>query len=132
MIKGEGLMVKVLLSIKPEFVAEILAGGKQVEYRKRIPQNRSAKQVLIYASHPVKRVVAEFTIGGFLEGTPAEVWAETRDVSGITKEFFDKYFEGKKVAYAYRIKDLRIYDKPLMLPKDMKAPQDYCYVEEGF
>ena len=127
MVKELGM--KVLLSIKPEFVAEILAGKKLVEYRKRIPQNGQVKQVLIYASHPVKRVVAEFTIGGFLEGTPAEVWAETREVSGITKEYFDEYFKGKTTAYGYRITDLRIYEEPVKLPEGMKAPQDFCYVE---
>ena len=131
-VMAKSVGMKVLMSIKPEFVAEILAGRKLVEYRKRIPKNGQVKQVLIYASHPVKRVVAEFTIGGFLEGTPAEVWAETRKVSGITKEYFDEYFKGKEVAYAIRIKDLRINETPVMLPEGMRAPQSYCYVGEEF
>lgn len=53
-------MKKILLSIKPKYVEEILAGRKLVEYRKRIPRDDNVKQVLIYASYPVKRIVAEF------------------------------------------------------------------------
>ena len=56
-------MRKILLSIKPRYVEQILAGRKQVEYRKRIPQEDGVRQVLIYASHPLKKVVAEFTVG---------------------------------------------------------------------
>lgn len=125
-------MKKILLSIKPRYVEEILAGRKLVEYRKRIPQEVGVRQVLIYASHPVKRVVAEFTIGGYLAGTPSEVWNETAVIGGISKEVFDKYFDGKDVAYAYRIGNLKVYGKAKCLSEYglERGPQDYCYVED--
>lgn len=125
-------MKKILLSIKPCYVAEILARRKTVEYRKRIPQDDTVRQVLIYSSHPVKRVVAEFTLGGFLSGNPEWLWGQTSEIGGITKDVFDKYFEKKKVAYAYQIGHLQIFEqpKPLAAYGMEKGPQDFCYVEE--
>jgi predicted transcriptional regulator len=125
-------MKKILLSIKPCYVAEILAGRKKVEYRKRIPQDNTIRQVLIYSSHPVKRVVAEFTLGGFLSGTPEWLWEQTSEIGGITKGVFDHYFEGKDVAYAYQIVHLQIFDQTKSLAEYglEKGPQDFCYVDE--
>ena len=123
-------MKKILLSIKPCYVEEILAGRKRVEYRKRIPKDEALKQVLIYSSYPVKLVVAEFSISGFMKGTPEYLWNKTALIGGISKVTFDKYFEGKDVAYAYRIKNLKVYEKPKSLSEYGldKGPQDYCYV----
>lgn len=125
-------MKKILLSIKPCYVVEILAGRKTVEYRKRIPQDDTVRQVLIYSSYPVKRVVAEFTLGGFLFGTPEWLWEQTSEIGGITKDVFDHYFEEKDVAYAYQIENLQIFEQPKTLAVYglEKGPQDFCYVEE--
>ncbi len=125
-------MKKILLSIKPCYVAEILAGRKTVEYRKRIPQDDTVRQVLIYSSHPVKRVVAEFTLGGFLSGSPEWLWGQTSEIGGITKEVFAQYFEGKNIAYAYLIDNLHVFEylRPLREYGMEKGPQDFCYVED--
>lgn len=125
-------MRKILLSIKPCYVDEILAGRKQVEYRKRIPKADGVSQVLIYSSHPVKKIVAEFTIGRFLSGTPAWLWDMTHGIGGVTKDVFDNYFEGRTVSYAYIIEKLHILapQKTLADYGLQCGPQDYCYVEE--
>ena len=125
-------MKKILLSIKPCYVAEILAGRKTVEYRKRIPQDDTVRQVLIYSSHPVKRVVAEFTLEGFLSGSPEWLWGQTSEIGGITKEVFDQYFEGKNISYAYLIDNLQVFEYPRPLGEYglERGPQDFCYVED--
>ena len=48
--------MKVALSIKPEYVAEIKAGRKRFEYRKAIFKQKVEK-VYIYGSAPVSKVV---------------------------------------------------------------------------
>ena len=125
-------MKKILLSVKPKYAKKILAGEKTVEYRKRIPTDNSVTQVLIYASYPIKRVVAEFTIGRFLEDTPKELWRQTRQIGGISEQEFANYFNDKDKAYAYVIKNLQIYadSKSLSQYGIEKAPQDFCYVYE--
>lgn len=125
-------MKKILLSVKPKYVEKILAGEKTVEYRKRIPTDTSVTQVLIYASYPIKRVVAEFTIGRLHEETPKELWRQTQQIGGISEQEFTAYFKDKKKAYAYVIKNLQIYadSKSLSHYGIEKAPQDFCYVDE--
>ena len=54
--------MKVLLSIKPEFVEKIFAGTKKYEFRKSLFKKSGVKYVVIYASAPIKRVVGEFEI----------------------------------------------------------------------
>ena len=62
-----------------------------------------------------------------LKGTPTEVWQKTKTYSGIKKEWYDQYFEGRATAYAIRIKNLVIYNEPKELP--FHAPQSYRYIE---
>lgn len=125
-------MRKILLSIKPRYVEQILAGRKQVEYRKRIPQEDGVRQVLIYASHPLKKVVAEFTVGEYITDTLELLWEQTHEIGGIAKEGFDDYFEGKTVGYAYRIENLQRFEEARELCEFgmERGPQDYCYVED--
>lgn len=121
----------VLLSIKPEFVAKIFSNEKQYEFRKVIFKNKQAKDVVIYASSPVSKVVGEFKIDKIIENTPDNVWKLTKDKAGITKSYFDNYFKGKQVAYAIKIKQATQYDKPIDL-QDLgvkRAPQSFMYLK---
>ena len=121
----------VLLSIKPEFVAKIFSNEKQYEFRKVIFKNKQVKDVVIYASSPVSKVVGEFTIDKIIEDTPDKVWKLTKDKAGIIKSYFDNYFKGKQVAYAIKIKQAAQYDKPIDL-QDLniqRAPQSFMYLK---
>lgn len=57
--------MKVLLSIKPEFVQEIFTGKKKYEYRKVI-FTRSVDKVVVYSTKPVGMIVGEFTVENIL------------------------------------------------------------------
>lgn len=123
--------MSVLLSIKPEFVAKIFSNEKQYEFRKVIFKNKQVKDVVIYASSPVSKVVGEFKIAKILADTPDKVWGLTKDKAGITKSYFDKYFKGKQVAYAIKIKQATQYDKLIDL-QDLgikRAPQSFMYLK---
>lgn len=118
--------MNVVLSIKPEYVAEIKAGRKCFEFRKTIFKQKVEK-VYIYASSPVSKVVGEFQPVDVITGTPAAVWKQTCKFSGITKAFYDEYFSGKQTAYAIVIQNLKMYDKVKTLP--FHAPQSFRYIE---
>lgn len=62
--------MKVLLSIKPEFVKEIFNGNKKFEYRKAIFKNKDVKTIVIYATMPVGKIVGEFDIDYIIEKHP--------------------------------------------------------------
>lgn len=118
--------MNAIISIKPQYVDEILAGRKRFEYRKRVFA-RPVEKVYIYASSPVSKVVGEFEIANVIEGHPEEIWEKTKQYSGIRKTHYDRYFEGRKIAYAIEIKNMVKYEKNVKLP--IRAPQSYCYVD---
>lgn len=123
-------MSQLLLSINPEYVESILKGKKLYEYRKFRCRN-DVDKIIIYATAPQKQIVGEVEIANILEGSPIDIWEKTKEYSGITYNFFSKYYEGKRKAFAYQLKNLVVYDKPLTL-NDIgvsHAPQSYRYVQ---
>lgn len=124
--------MKVLLSIKPQYVEEILNGNKKYEYRKSIFKNTNVNTVVIYATKPVGKIVGEFTIDKVIEETPDNLWRKTKKYSGVSKVFYDSYFENRVRAFAIKIKEVREFTVPYDL-KDYddrinSAPQSYMYL----
>ena len=123
--------MKVLLSIKPEFANKILNGEKKFEFRKSLFKRDGIKTVLIYATMPIGKVIGEFDIEHIISNSPQEIWNETCEFSGISKSFFDDYFENRKMAHAIKVKHVREYLNPQTLEDikvGLKAPQSYVYI----
>lgn len=122
-------MRKILISINPEHVENILSGVKKFEYRTRVAK-KDIESIIVYSTYPTKRVVAEVEIVGIVSGTPDYVWSMTGDQSGITKNYYDQYFSNRKIAYAYSLGKIKVYPEPLELKYfGVKvAPQSYIYV----
>ena len=122
-------MCKMLLSINPEHVENILNGNKQFEFRK-IKCKSNVDKIVIYSTSPVMRVVGEVEVLEVIVNTPDEVWELTAEFSGITKLFFDKYFENKDKAVAYRLGKVKKYKVPLKLADFgiSFAPQSFVYI----
>jgi predicted transcriptional regulator len=120
--------MNAILSIKPQFIEEIVAGKKKFEYRKSVFK-QPVEKVYVYASAPISKVIGEFQPVDVVTGAPGDVWKETKQFSGITKNLFDEYYKGRKTAYAFVIQNFVKYDCPVNLPEGMHAPQSYCYVE---
>lgn len=120
---------KILISINPEHVKNIINGIKKYEYRK-IAAKQDISSIIIYETTPVKRIVAEAEIIDVLMYSPEELWKLTKEESGISKEFFDEYFEGKEIAYAYKLGKIKVYNEPkTLLEYGIKAaPQSFVYI----
>jgi len=121
-------MRKMLLSINPEHVQNILNGSKKFEFRK-VQCCPDVKKIIIYATSPVMKVVGEVDIINVIVDTPEKVWELT---SGISKLFFDKYYQNKEIAVAYQLGNVKQYDQPLTLA-DIGvgfAPQSFIYIED--
>ena len=86
--------MQILLSIKPEFVERIFDGVKKFEFRK-VVANKSIDAIVIYATAPVMRVVGCVQVRGIIGDRPDGLWQKTKNVAGITREFFDSYFAEK-------------------------------------
>lgn len=123
--------MKVILSIKPKFAASILDGSKFFEYRRSIFKNAAVKTVIIYASAPISKVIGQFDVGIIRHQRLEALWERTKEGSGITKEYFDQYFEGKQKGYAIRIEKPIKYINPLCIKKHygLSPPQSFVYVK---
>lgn len=122
-------MSTILISIKPEYVAKIFAGTKRFEYRKRLCKEKIDKMV-VYSSYPVKKVVGELIIKDTICDDKLVVWHKTHAYGGISKENYDKYFEGNNKAVAFEIEKVIFYKKPKKLEdyNVTSAPQSYVYI----
>lgn len=120
---------KILISINPKHVQNIINGTKKYEYRK-IAAKQDISSIIIYETTPIKRVVAEAEIIDVLELRPEELWKQTKDASGISKEFFDDYFRDRDIAFAYKLGKIKVYDEPkTLLEYGIKAaPQSFVYL----
>lgn len=130
MRNGEKIMCSILLSINPSHVENILKGTKRYEFRKKACK-RHVDKILIYSTTPIMKVVGEAEVEDVLIDEPEAIWKKTEEKSGIDKSFFDKYYENKEQAVAYKLKNVITYPEPREL-KDYGincAPQSFQYVE---
>ena len=124
--------MKVLLSIKPEYVEKIFTGEKKFEYRKSIFSRKNVKTVVIYCTMPVGKVVGEFQIGEILSAPPVEIWGITKEFAGVNEFFFHEYFKDKNLAHAIQIENIIVYNQAKTLNEILRnntAPQSFCYLD---
>ena len=129
---------KILISIMPEFVKKIFAGIKKIELRKRKPKFLYPRdRALVYASSPLQAIVGEMEISDIVEGTPKEIWERYSEVSGVSKKFFDSYYQGHSAAAGLLIGKTFEYPTKIFLGEIKQArpgfspPQNYLYLTEG-
>ncbi len=122
-------MRKILLSIKPEYVKSILAGDKRYEFRK-VRCHSVVDRIVIYATSPWKQVVGEVDVRGVIEDEPEIIWKQTAKYSGISKTFFDQYYEHANKAIAYQLGKVHRYPQSLSLHDFgvLAAPQSFVYL----
>lgn len=122
-------MCRILLSINPEHVDNILTGKKLYEFRK-IQCKEKVDKIVIYSTFPVMKVVGEADVDDVIVDKPESVWDITSEYSGITKLFFDKYYKKKDKAVAYKLSNVIKYEQPKSLSNyGIKcAPQSFVYI----
>jgi predicted transcriptional regulator len=124
---------RVLLSIKPKFANAILEGTKTFELRRALFRNSLVREILIYASSPVSLVIGEFIVDGILALEPKKLWAATEKGAGVERQFFEDYFRGCEIGFAFKVDRPRRYTKPLNLKEHFglsRPPQSFCYLAE--
>lgn len=121
---------RVLLSIHPEFAAAIFDGHKHYEFR-RVLFKEHVDEVVVYATMPVAKVIGTFTIEDIYEDAPKALWAKTKADAGVTKEKYDRYFEGRTKAFAIKVAEPVRFAVPQPLWRYISSntpPQSFCYI----
>ncbi|TCD54124.1 ASCH domain-containing protein [Alloscardovia theropitheci] len=125
--------MKALLSIKPEYVERILSGEKTFEFRRKVFKRDDVDTLVIYASSPVQRVVAQAKITRILSDTPESIWQFTHEFGGINREAYFHYFHDTTLAHAIELADVDCFDEPLPLreyaPNLTVPPQSFAYLD---
>lgn len=146
------MMKSILISIKPEWVAEILNQRKTIEVRKTAPKCELPIDVYIYCTKTIKpvsrydwgeftfndlpklgKVVAKFTLKAVHKFDWRLVANPFFKVRGSCLDYdqLRKYATDKKGMvhdlYGWCISDLEIFDEPKEPPANI--PQSWCYWE---
>ena len=125
--------MKILLSIKPQYVEKIMSGEKRFEFRKKEFKRRDINTIVVYSSGNVKKLVGEIKFNRILSDTPYLIWQKTHAQSGMTEESFMRYYMNKDKAYAIAIDSFHPYEEPMDIETKypgVKAPQSYRYINE--
>lgn len=121
---------RVLLSIHPEYANAIFDGYKGFEFR-RVLFKEEVREIVVYATSPVSRVIGKFEIEDIYMDSPNELWTKTQSLAGVTKETFDNYFKNRAKAFAIKVSNPVRFSKPQPLSKYVPSntpPQSFCYV----
>jgi predicted transcriptional regulator len=124
--------MKALLSIRPAYVRQILAGTKKYEYRRTIFARNDVSTIVIYSTLPDGLVVAEVEVKKILKGSKNQIWNETKNFSGISRAALFDYFDNKNEVYAIELGKVVPYLEPKSLkeynPAIKAAPQSFIYI----
>ena len=123
-------MLKILLSIKPEYVNKIVSGEKTYEYRRVMPKNK-VDSILIYSSWPCCRIIGEVEVKEVITYSVLDMWKRTKHGSGISYYKYRGYFKGKNNANAYVLGNINLFDQKLDLNNYglKKPPQSFIYIK---
>ena len=126
----------LFISVKPEFAGKILSNSKTIELRKYKPNILIGDYIIIYASSPMKTVVAFAVIKNIIKTTPQMMWKNFSQSLGIDKERYDNYYSGSLNAIGIEFDEITKID-PVHL-SDLKnidpqfqPPQLYRYISNN-
>ena len=122
----------MLISINPEHVENIFNGSKKYEYRK-VKCKQNIDKIIIYSTSPIMKVVGEAKVEQILEDSLDNIWKKTSKYAGISLDFYYKYFKNSNKAIAYKLTNIKKYDKPKELSSYgiNFAPQSFVYVQQN-
>ena len=121
-----------LFSIKQNFAEKIFNLEKKVEYRRQNINIENNELCIVYTSSPIKKLSGYFIVKEKLRLPLKELWLQTKDYAGITKQQFLRYFEGCIEGTAIILKVVKQFIEGIKL-NDIKTkisgfrpPQSYC------
>ena len=128
----------LLLSIRPNYVDDILNGRKTVELRRRFSENASSGSILlIYSTSPTQAIVGYATIDDVKRLPLGKLWAQHGKDACVTREEFLDYFSGLKEGFAVLLKDVTLLKKTISAARlkqklGFVPPQSFMYLTKPY
>lgn len=123
-------MRSIILPIKPMYSDLILSYDKRYEYRKKLCVS-NIKSIVIYSTSPISGLVGEVEVKNKIVMDKEQLWKMTSKLSGISKDYYDKYFAKTDIASAYELGNVIRYEKVIPLSEIgiNYVPQGYVYYD---
>lgn len=122
----------VLISVHPFYAAEIAAGRKRVEFRRRWA-NKPTGVLVVYATAPIKAIVAVVEVADVKRSSNTQIWELCKSLGGaITRERLRDYMHGLDIGVALVLGRVFL-PKVAVSPKavfgdNFLPPQSYRYL----
>jgi len=123
----------VILSIKPKYANAIIRGEKKYEFRKFCFKSKNIKNIYIYSTAPVKKIIGLFITHNIIRDSPKNLWNDYKDFSGLNEIEFFNYFKNNQVGYAIEINELLEFESavdPREIIPGFTAPLSFCYIDD--
>ncbi len=104
----------VLLSIKKNYVDQILDNTKTFELRRRFTKEKITK-ILIYETSPTMRVVGSVKVKNIHNENIKDIWNLTKNKNGVLETEFNEYFKNKDRGVAIELESAVRFVKPKKL-----------------
>jgi predicted transcriptional regulator len=115
----------ILISLTPRHAANIFAGHKLVELRRRTMHITPGTRAWVYVKLPVGAIIGRVTIRAIHNSTPTSLWRRFGLVSGLSRsEFFD-YFGGVTKGIALELEDVKELRQPVSLAALRKTSRGF-------
>jgi predicted transcriptional regulator len=123
----------VLLSVKPRFADLIVAGTKQVEFR-RVWAQEPVSWIAVYSSTPTQQIVGIVEVESVVVASASALWTLNGSRGGgLTRSELRSHFSGKPKGYAVMLgRVLRPHAplEPTKVTRGFRAPQSFRYLTE--
>lgn len=125
---------EILISIRPQHVADIFSGRKKFELRKGLP-SQVPRRIFLMRSNGESAVVGHINVSKVFRAAPAELWKSVSG-GGVAKKRFESYFEGYKQGTAFEIASFCEYVDPIPVAKireiepGFRVPQNFLYLDK--
>lgn len=127
----------IVMSIKPEYAAEIKKKKKKVEVRRKFNKKWEGAYAMLYSSSPAQEFFGEARINKIIEDSPEEIWGLFNSDLGVDKEKFFQYCYGVEKVSALVLSDVEIFRTAILksqieylIDDELKPPQSYAGVNE--
>ena len=122
----------LLMSIRANFAERLMNGSKSIEIRKHFSDKWAGRDVVFYASKPVKSLVGQATVNSVTKGRPGALWSQFETQIGCSRSEFDAYVGDTDEITAIEFKNVFRYEESVMLSKlsdllrqKLTPPQSY-------
>jgi predicted transcriptional regulator len=124
----------VLISVHPFYAAEIAAGRKRVEFRRRWA-TKSTNLLVVYATAPIKSIVAVAEISEVRRASNTQLWEISKSFGGsLTRARLREYMRDLDQGVALLLGSIFVPKMGISLQKafgeNFVPPQSYRYLRD--